>query len=84
MWTQRGESVEKKERVRVLVRIHTAALHSCVIEFPSAHWSGFSLLMAGSVCERERDRESERHSQSSLQSHPSGKRKNAKRFLLLR
>lgn len=38
-------------RARVQVRIHTAALHSCVIEFPSAHWSGFPLLMALCVCD---------------------------------
>lgn len=44
MWTYRGQ--REKERVRVQVRIHTRALHSCVIEFPSAHWPGFFLQMA--------------------------------------
>lgn len=42
----RVEGSEEKERVWVQVRIHTRALHSCVIEFPSALWPGFFLQMA--------------------------------------
>ena len=38
----------KNKRVRV--RIHTTALHSYVIEFPSGHWSGFPLLERVCVC----------------------------------
>lgn len=82
MWTQRErlrERVEKKGRLRVLVRIHKAALHSCVIEFPSAHCSGFSLFNGClSVSERASERERVVFAESSF-----WKRKSAKNASLL-
>lgn len=47
------EDLEENEGARVRGTIYTRALHSCVIEFPSSLWQGFSLLMASCVSERQ-------------------------------
>ena len=73
MWTQRGKCGEEREGESAGENPHHSSTFLC-------DWISLCSLVRlfssnGWLCVRERDRESERHSQSSLQSHPSGKGK---------